>query len=107
MGFDFLANKVIGAQGYGPERPTSVEFSPDGKYLYVVDFGVMETMEGQVMPTTESGALWRIKKGNGSTFSAEKTVPNPQNAAPADGGNRLGIIILWVALRIFAHKRLK
>jgi glucose/arabinose dehydrogenase len=51
------ATKVGGA---GLERPVAVRFSPDGRALYVVDFGVMTTTAQGPAPQPGTGVLWRI-----------------------------------------------
>jgi glucose/arabinose dehydrogenase len=67
---DFAVNR----KGLGPasrlkakglERPVSVRFSPDGKSLYVVDFGVLAADEKGPHPRERTGALWRIWKEDG------------------------------------------
>lgn len=53
------ASKVGGG---GLERPIAARFSPDGRALYVVDFGILrETPEGSV-PVRGTGVLWRITR---------------------------------------------
>lgn len=52
---DFCRNDRPGVGGSGPERPTAVRFSPDGREMLVADYGVFGT------PMT--GALWRITPG--------------------------------------------
>jgi glucose/arabinose dehydrogenase len=70
---DFAINR---AKEYGPasylktgglERPTAARFSPDGRALYVVDFGqLLETSTGKPKPQTRTGVLWRItRRGEG------------------------------------------
>lgn len=44
----------------GPRRPLDVRFSPDGKELYVVDFGTMLVGDMNVTPIKETGVVWRI-----------------------------------------------
>ena len=46
----------------GLERPVAVRFSPDGKSLYVVDFGVMAVSKFGPVPGKQTGVLWRIWK---------------------------------------------
>lgn len=46
----------------GFERPVAVKFSPDGKSLYVVDFGIIEITEGETISHKETGILWKITK---------------------------------------------
>jgi len=49
----------------GLERPVSLRFAPDGKSLYVVDFGVMSVTKFGPMARKRTGVLWRIwKEGN-------------------------------------------
>jgi glucose/arabinose dehydrogenase len=65
---DFAVNKgkkngpasKIGSGGL--ERPVSVEFSPDGNALYVVDFGVMLQDNAGSKPQQGTGVIWRITK---------------------------------------------
>lgn len=48
--------------GGGLERPIDARFSPDGRALYIVDFGVV-TMEGRIpRPHRGTGVIWRIVK---------------------------------------------
>lgn len=49
-----------GSDGF--ERPIAVRFTPDGTALYVVDFGVMTTLRGEVRPRPETGVIWRITR---------------------------------------------
>jgi len=44
----------------GLERPTALRFSPDGRSLYVVDFGVMTVDDNGPRPRERTGVLWRI-----------------------------------------------
>jgi len=55
------ASKVGGG---GLERPIAARFSPDGRELYVVDFGVL-TQPGpdQAVPRRQTGVLWKIARG--------------------------------------------
>lgn len=46
----------------GLERPVNVRFSPDGRILYVVDFGVLTTTEGKFAPREQTGVIWRIER---------------------------------------------
>ena len=63
---DFAVNKgrkggpasFIG--GGGLERPIAARFSPDGRALYVVDFGVLTKSEQGAHPVRGTGVLWRI-----------------------------------------------
>ncbi|MDB5050709.1 MAG: glucose dehydrogenase [Fibrobacteres bacterium] len=67
---DFAINR----KGLGPasklkagglERPVSLRFSPDGKSLYVVDFGVMAVSKHGPKAQKQTGVIWRIWKENG------------------------------------------
>ena len=67
---DFAINR----KGLGPasrlkteglERPVSLRFSPDGKSLYVVDFGVLAEDDKGPHPRERTGAVWRIWKEGG------------------------------------------
>jgi glucose/arabinose dehydrogenase len=49
--------------GGGLERPVAVRFDPPGTALYVVDFGVMTMGEHGPVPRPETGAVWRIRRG--------------------------------------------
>ncbi|MDC3413867.1 hypothetical protein NC797_08745 [Aquibacillus sp. 3ASR75-11] len=53
---DLLVNKTPGKKG-GSEQPIAPRFSPDGKELYIVDFGVMEVAKGVIYPYAETGAV--------------------------------------------------
>lgn len=46
----------------GIERPVDCKFSPDGKSLYVLDFGNNTASESYVVGYAHSGVLWRITK---------------------------------------------
>ncbi len=46
----------------GLERPVAVKFSPDGKTLYVVDFGIMNTSAKGPVPVPGTGVIWKITK---------------------------------------------
>jgi glucose/arabinose dehydrogenase len=46
----------------GLERPIAARFSPDGRSLYVVDFGVMRVDDSGPRAIEKSGALWRITR---------------------------------------------
>lgn len=65
---DFAVNKgklngpASRVGGAGLERPVAARFAPDGKALYIVDFGVMLEHGKQSQPFGGTGALWRITK---------------------------------------------
>jgi glucose/arabinose dehydrogenase len=46
----------------GLERPISVKFSPDGKALYIVDFGILKMTDEGPQPQTNTGVVWRVVK---------------------------------------------
>lgn len=45
----------------GLERPVDVQFSADGRELYVLDFGVMTISDQGPVPRRNTGVLWRIR----------------------------------------------
>lgn len=55
---------ALGTGGF--ERPTAARFSPDGKSLYVVDFGIVVSSDRGVYAVPGTGALWRIWHEGGS-----------------------------------------
>jgi hypothetical protein len=59
---DFLVNTSPGKNNKGPERPLVPKFSPDGKSLYLVDFGLMKVAAGVIYPFADTGKLWRITR---------------------------------------------
>ena len=66
---DFAVNKIVenGPASWletgGLERPISVEFSPDGEALYIVDFGILMMSEkGDANPMKKTGVIWKISK---------------------------------------------
>ena len=64
---DFAINKKENAPASklgnaGLERPTAARFSPDGRHLYVVDFGVMLVTDQGPHPLEKTGVIWRISK---------------------------------------------
>jgi glucose/arabinose dehydrogenase len=65
---DFAVNRAKTAgpaskvRGSGLERPLSVRFDPDGRSLYVVDFGVLTVSDAKTTPKPRSGTIWRIVK---------------------------------------------
>lgn len=65
-GEPFFHNKHDGPasfeDGGGLERPVSCKFSPDGKSLYVLDFGVVKVTGGLMMSYAHTGVLWKITK---------------------------------------------
>lgn len=46
----------------GLERPLSVKFSPDGKTLYIVDFGIMKMTEKGPEPQVNTGMIWKVTR---------------------------------------------
>ena len=65
---DFVVNKgkrngpASWLKSGGLERPLSVKFTPDGKVLYIVDFGILQMNEKGPDPKTNTGAIWRVTK---------------------------------------------
>lgn len=62
----FLRNRHPGpasAHGSGGiERPVDCKFSPDGKSLYVLDFGINAVDRNKVVAYAHTGVLWRITR---------------------------------------------
>ncbi|MEX2593365.1 MAG: PQQ-dependent sugar dehydrogenase [Anditalea sp.] len=46
----------------GLERPLNVKFSPDGKALYIVDFGIMKMTKKGPEPQVDTGMIWKVKR---------------------------------------------
>ncbi len=64
----------------GVERPVDCRFSNDGSCLYVVDFGVMTTLErNKPTPYRETGVLWRVRP----VLCGEPCASGPGGAGPA------------------------
>jgi hypothetical protein len=67
---DFVVNKKKNAPASkihsgGIERPVAARFSPDGRNLYIVDFGIMLTSDKGPRPVEGTGVIWKVsKKGN-------------------------------------------
>jgi glucose/arabinose dehydrogenase len=63
---DFVRNARPGpasAQGSaGIERPVDCKFHPDGRSLYVLDFGVAHIDEQKWLSYGHTGVLWRIRR---------------------------------------------
>lgn len=47
----------------GPRRPLDVRFAPDGRALYIADFGAM-AVEDEAMPVPQTGVIWRVVPEN-------------------------------------------
>lgn len=63
----FLRNRQPGPASYHPgtggiERPVSCKFSPDGRSLYVLDFGVALVSENLMSSYAHTGVLWRVTR---------------------------------------------
>jgi glucose/arabinose dehydrogenase len=67
----------------GPKRPADVRFSPDGRALYVVDFGAMSAFPAAagplVHPFPGTGVVWRI------TREGTQHDGSPANLSPVVG----------------------
>ncbi len=46
----------------GLERPVAARFSPDGKALYIADFGILTMTEQGPNPQKNTGVIWKITK---------------------------------------------
>lgn len=66
---DFMVNKgetnapASKLKTGGLERPVSVRFDPGGRYLYVVDFGIMTVGKKGPEPKQRTGVIWRVSHG--------------------------------------------
>ncbi|HLN54428.1 MAG TPA: PQQ-dependent sugar dehydrogenase [Bacteroidales bacterium] len=49
----------------GLERPNAVRFSPDGRSMYIVDFGILLTSEKGPKPIEGTGVIWKVSKKTG------------------------------------------
>jgi len=63
---DFFTNQSPGPasalKNGGLERPVACQFSPDGRSLYVLDFGVAVIKNGTLLAYAHTGVLWKITK---------------------------------------------
>jgi glucose/arabinose dehydrogenase len=71
----------------GPRRLLDVRFAPDGKALYVADFGAMDVQAG-AQPVPGTGVIWRVvpedaKHAGPPANLRDPNAPNPSNP-PAD-----------------------
>lgn len=65
---DFAVNKgrvngpasLLGSGGL--ERPVAVRFSPDGRALYVADFGIVTITDDGAQPKKKTGVIWKITR---------------------------------------------
>jgi hypothetical protein len=46
----------------GLERPVSVKFSPDGRDLYIVDFGILLMSKQGPQPLEQTGVIWKVTR---------------------------------------------
>lgn len=46
----------------GLERPVALRFDPEGKALYIVDFGIMKLTDKGPQPQRNTGVIWKITK---------------------------------------------
>ncbi|WP_241535908.1 PQQ-dependent sugar dehydrogenase [Indiicoccus explosivorum] len=63
-GEPFVYNRVLktGPPAAGLARPVDCKFSPDGKSLYILDFGAVKVAEGHMLAYAHTGVLWRVVK---------------------------------------------
>lgn len=57
---DFVVNRHPGPEGTGIERPIDVKFSRDGRVLYLLDFGIVESNKAGWISWANSGILWAV-----------------------------------------------
>jgi plastocyanin len=73
----FVRNKFAGPasqnQLNGLEHPADVKFSPDGKTMYITDFGV---------PPERQGKVWAVTRTPGSSNPGGGVGPGPAGAVP-------------------------
>ncbi|HYE32751.1 MAG TPA: glucose dehydrogenase [Methylomirabilota bacterium] len=68
---DFAVNKgrkngpASKVGGGGLERPVAARFSPDGKALYIVDFGMMPHDKAGAKPKEGTGVIWKVTREGG------------------------------------------
>src|SRR5207248_6410770 len=69
----------------GLERPVDCRFNCDGSVLYVVDFGVMTTLErNKPTPYRETGVIWRVRRTGGACGDSCDACPSgPGGIGPA------------------------
>ncbi|MCA1685937.1 MAG: hypothetical protein LC745_08120 [Planctomycetia bacterium] len=60
---------VVPPRRRGLERPVDSKFSPDGKSLYVLDFGANRVMREAVTVFGHTGVLWRVTRKGGEVVS--------------------------------------
>lgn len=74
----FVRNKVAGPASQsglnGLEHPSDVKFSPDGKTMYIVDFG---------QPPTQGGRVWAVTRTTGDAGGGVGPAPAAQPAPTA------------------------
>ncbi len=62
----FMRNRAPGPASSlgagGLERPVDCKFHPDGRSLYVLDFGVIRVHKGYLTAYAHTGVLWRITR---------------------------------------------
>jgi hypothetical protein len=62
----FLRNRQPGPAsahgGGGIERPVDCKFHPDGRSLYVLDFGAVTVKDFTMLAWAHTGVLWRITR---------------------------------------------
>jgi len=65
-GQDFFRNREPGPASAlgsaGIERPVACRFHPDGRSLYVLDFGVARVTKGYMVAFAHTGVLWRVTR---------------------------------------------
>lgn len=64
---NFMRNRVPGPASAHPgqgglERPVDCAFSPDGRSMYVLDFGVNAANKRNVVAYAHTGVLWRVTR---------------------------------------------
>ncbi|MTI79550.1 MAG: glucose dehydrogenase [Firmicutes bacterium] len=57
---NFLVNPDAEKNKLGPIRPVTAKFNPTGDMLYVVDFGILGSVDKGLNPEPKTGTLWRV-----------------------------------------------
>ena len=76
----FVRNSLPGpasqSQSNGLEHPSDVKFSPDGKTMYIIDFG---------QPPTQGGRVWAVTRTTGNAGGGVGPAPDQSQAGTAPG----------------------
>ncbi|WP_437278572.1 hypothetical protein WME90_46430 [Sorangium sp. So ce375] len=84
-GEPFLRNRAPGPASGTPgsggiERPVDCVFSPDGKSLYVLDFGNNTATRSYVVAYAHTGVIWRVTRRGTGLLLADSALPEASRA---------------------------